>query len=307
MTRPKKKKKREPVAAVADAVPVFTSFYTTHHINPTVVDKRRQLNALAPVAWFLREITPAQITPAVVTGYVQKRTGEGIALPTIRRELNALKAALNFCVKHRLLPPGDMPHIMLPPASPPRDFFLSASEADTLIKFAQSDIEDVLTGRLTRQARFVLIALGTGSRRNAIEELTWDLVDFPNRVIRFDRLPGKAITKKRRVAVPICDWLLADMLVMFRSAKTKYVLDTDSEITLENFLRRASLGTGCDVLSYIYPHCLRHTVATLALKSGASIYEVARLLGDRVSTIETTYAHHIPGHDSAAVNWRSKV
>lgn len=43
-----------------------------------------------------------------------------------------------------------------------------------------------------------------------------------------------------------------------------------------------------------YPHIMRHSRATHLLQDGKSIYTVAKLLGDTVTTIERVYGHHSP-------------
>jgi integrase len=43
----------------------------------------------------------------------------------------------------------------------------------------------------------------------------------------------------------------------------------------------------------ISPHDLRHYAVTEALAAGASIADVARMVGDNAKTVMGTYAHHI--------------
>lgn len=292
--------------ATAHAPPVFIpgviNFYIRNHVNTRVVAARRQLNALDRVSAAFRETTPAGITPDSVNGYVRQRTvTDGVAPATVRRELSALRAAINYACRHRLISKADVPHIDLPPHGAPRDFYLSQHDADKLLGFAAGDLGK--DGRATRPARFVVLALATGARRRAIEQLRWDQIDLDGGMIRFD-VGNHARTKKRRAAVPIVDWLRPYLLLWKDERSGALVLDSASEIDLAPFARRAADATGCPRLAQVYPHALRHTVATLALKAGAPIYEVAKLLGDTVETIERTYAHHMPGVTSAALNWR---
>jgi len=52
------------------------------------------------------------------------------------------------------------------------------------------------------------------------------------------------------------------------------------------------------------PHILRHSRATHLLQDGVSIYDVARLLGDSVQTIERVYGHHSPDYLAEAIKVR---
>lgn len=288
--------------APAVRVPGVINFYIRNHVNARVVAARRQITALDHVGSAFRDLTPAGITPEHVNAYVQQRTlNENVTPATVRRELSALRAAINYASRHRLLSKADVPHIDLPPHGAPRDFWLTQTEADALIGFAFTDL--AADGRATRQARFVVLALATGARRRSIEELRWDQIDLDGDSIRFDQ-GAHARTKKRRVAVPIVDWLRPALLLWRNERAGAFVLDSKTEIDLSGFLNRAADKTRMNRLRQVYPHALRHTVATLALKAGAPIYEVAKLLGDTVDTIERTYAHHVPGVTSAALNWR---
>ena len=51
------------------------------------------------------------------------------------------------------------------------------------------------------------------------------------------------------------------------------------------------------VKPWVTPHTMRHTFASLLLSEEASIYSVAKWMGDEVRTVEKNYGHLIPGHD----------
>jgi integrase len=50
------------------------------------------------------------------------------------------------------------------------------------------------------------------------------------------------------------------------------------------------------------PHILRHSRATHLLQDGVPIYDVARLLGDTVATVERVYGHHSADYLAAAID-----
>ena len=52
-----------------------------------------------------------------------------------------------------------------------------------------------------------------------------------------------------------------------------------------------------NVVPWVTPHTMRHTFASLLLSEEASIYSVAKWMGDEVRTVEHNYGHLIPGHD----------
>ena len=152
----------------------------------------------------------ADVTPQTCGRYVEERcrsvisdSGEvekrGCSAGTVRRELGVLRAAINYAFKNgRITRPVT---VDLPDRPEPRDRWLTRTEAARLFKAAR-----------TPQARlylplFILIAIYTGRRKEAILSLRWPQVDLDRRTINFD-LAGRRRTNKRRGIVPIPPRLL---------------------------------------------------------------------------------------------------
>jgi integrase len=53
-------------------------------------------------------------------------------------------------------------------------------------------------------------------------------------------------------------------------------------------------------LRYDWKHMTRHTYATTLCEAGTPIYDMAKLLGDTVATVENTYAHVLRVRTEAA-------
>lgn len=258
------------------------------------------------------------LTVRQVNAYIHdRRTGKiGTSAAkdsTIRRELTVLKAALRRYARDHLLNEDHIvPRIDMPADSPPKDLWLTREEVDAAIDMAREcmTIHDPATP-LYRAGQFVLIALATAARRKSIETLTWKQVSFQaasetgSGLFRFD-LDGKKKTKKRRVAVPIATWLMPYLRRMRRENPGEYVLGNATEIAhgVDRFFRTLATRTGNDRYNHVTAHTLRHTAATLAIRAGVPIFDVAKMLGDSVATTEKVYAHHVPGHLENAVNWR---
>lgn len=250
-------------------------------------------------------LLPADIKPGDVEDYISRRApggdlGLGAQPHSVRRDLGVLVAALNHAVRTRRITRADVPHIAMPPAAEPRPAVLTPAQARALIDVAlkgspNSSEWRLGRGRLPRLYRFIALALNTGARRDAIENLTWDRVDFAAGTIDY-REPGRRATRKRRVVVAIGPALLGILKRAHRERVTDYVLDTPSDC-LAAFKRAARLAGVPDVT----PHALRHTFATLALDAGESMWTVANALGDTVATVERTYAKRRPATTISAV------
>jgi integrase len=258
------------------------------------------------------------ITQTVIGGYQRRRRrgdfgrvySRGGNRPvkssgTLRRELSLLKTALNHCVKRKKLRPDDMPYFELPPASDPRDVWLTEQETPELLKVA-NQLSTEAGGRMTREHRFIVIALATAARKRSIERLTWDLVDLNGKLIYFNKLPGIK-TNKRRVPVPIPNWAMPWLKRMEDEREgnwVSYVLDNDASIwsPIERMRREVFNRTKNPKFKLLTPHVLRHTRATHMARAGRPLWEIAGILGDTIHTVAKVYIHHMPEHLRAAAD-----
>jgi integrase len=287
-----------------------------------VYDEKHVCNVMAPqatrYAWknlepFFGRFKPQNIDQIAVDSYVQKRKAGAIGMPsvsgTIRRELLMLKAALNWHVKpergrNRLIEPSDLPFFVPPEESAPRQRWLSEAEIEKLFSILQPGEE-----RVSRVARFLWVALETGSRAQAILDLTWDRVDFEIGTIEFN-VPGRRKTKKRRVCMPISEALMPFLERIYAERINNYVFDSSHIGSLWSAIQRIVLAAGLVeprkdgrvVATGISPHVFRHTAATHMLRRGVPIHHTAAILGDTVATVEKTYGHHCKGKLREAVN-----
>jgi integrase len=241
------------------------------------------------------------LTAGDITTYVRKRRkgllGHREASDgTIRRELAILKAALKQAVDNRIVRADQVPAIKLPQAGAPRDRYLDLDEIERLLAAARAISVEEGNGRLSRIERYLWIAIYTGARRDAIIGLTWDRVDWDRRIIDF-RDPGREVTRKRRVPVPISTQLLPVLEQAYRERKGGYVLD--NTCPLRSVLDRVCRRAGLDDVSF---HVLRHTWASQASMQGVSLTDISRVLGNTLAVCEKHYAKYQPEYLTSAVN-----
>lgn len=133
-------------------------------------------------------------------------TTRPITAGTIRRELNVLQAAINYC--HRegyLLTPTT---VTLPRKTPSRDRWLTRDEAARLVWAAYRSPQG------KHLARFILIAIYTGTRKEAIlgmsfhPNISGGWVDV-ERGVMYRRGTGERETNKRRKPVRLTRRLLS--------------------------------------------------------------------------------------------------
>ena len=275
------------------------AFYVENHA------RRKTESAWASLK-FIREHlghrAPMELTPDVVNAYRRTR---GVKDGTLRRELGALTAALNYCQGHNLI--TLKPKLDLPPPSPPRVVFMTEAQEQEFwaAAMAWGDRPGQRGGPVDGAGRriklFVALALETAARAEAIVQLTWDRVDFEHLLIDY-RVPGASMSKKRRAVVPISDRLLPVLQwgVEDQHPKAKVIGAGDIKNGWKTFVR--SIG-----MPWVTPHVCRHTWATQAAHDGVSLLKIAQLLGDTVETVEKNYIHFQPDRLRDVVNRRKTV
>lgn len=270
--------------------------YTRDYLDVKGIGQTQRY-ALKAVAAKLGNTPVSGINVSAITDYKNKRRADGVTEGTVRRELSALTACLKWCKKNEILPRSvEVPDIELPPDSEPRKDYISDQEERRLWNVASMDEDE--DGRLSRIGRFVCLALAAPARSATIEALTWDRVDFAAGVIDY-RVPGKRVTKKRQVPVPIAQRLLPVLKRMKREAKTDYVLDHPGTTikAWKWFAKRHGFEK-------FVRHDLRRTWASLNVMAGVDLPVVAAVLGDTVDTTIKHYAHLSPEHLRKAVDTR---
>lgn len=259
----------------------------------------------------------ATVSSTTCAAYVQWRTAQGdgraknggrsIKASTARRELVVLGAALRWCWREGNL---DRPiPVSLPPQAGPRERHLSRSEVAALIAGALGwdRAGKRHPAKINRHlARFILVAVYTGTRHDAILRLQWapnlagGWADLQSGVLY--RRPAEAVdSPKRRPPVPIPPRLMPH-LRRWRRLTARYVIEWAGKPIASQERRawrtaRNLAGLGAEVT----PHILRHTCATMLLQLGVSVYDVAGVLGTTEDVIRRTYGHHAHDHLRQAV------
>ena len=259
-------------------------------------------NTAAPdrIAYAIEALLPTlgALPVGSITGEVCRRYAEDRERSpgTTRRELGVLQAAINFAHGEGYLTAA--PRVRLPGKSPPRDRWLTREEAAKLLRAAR---------RLTRGkhlARFILVALYTGTRSSAILRLQF----VPNttgghidteRGVMYRRASGQAETKKRTPPAPIPQRLLAHMRRWERQGARFVVEDHGNPVRSVKTAWRAALSASG--IEHCRPHDLRHTCATWMMQRGVDKWAAAGFLGMGLDMLERVYGHHHPDHMRSAV------
>jgi len=284
--------------------------YWREHVATKVVDKGRQEDAIHHLkAWFkdtpIVEIDiPASRAYAdarrlgVIGGGARRKNAEA-SDSTIRRELVVLQAAANHAARWKRIgasatPPSAMPSIELPSEAPPAIApWLTREE----LQRARATDSDKLRD-------FIDVAYFTAGRRASVEGLTRFQIDLPNGRINLRGLHedvNSRRSKKRRPVVPIDPQVRPTIERLLADSPNEYLFGSHRDWYRDFRSHMHALGFPDEKA---HPHILRHSRATHLLQSGVSIYDVARLLGDTVATVERVYGHHSTEYLAEAIKRR---
>lgn len=293
---------RADLIPVADAIASYSEEIAPTHARPRETAAR--LNRLLD---FFGTMQMADVNGNACRRYVRERGAESAA----RRELEDLRSAFRHYYSEghvdRLIP------VILPPKSTSRERWLERSEAARLLWAAwrlRQRYRGSETKRATAQhvARFILVALYTGTRAGAVcgaairPTLGCGYVDL-DKGIFYRRPPGERETKKRQPPVALPDRLVAHLRRWERRefSRTHVVEWNGKPVTKINKAFRAvreAAGFDDDVV----PHTLRHTAATWLARAEVPFVEAADYVGMSVETFERVYRHHAPGFQEQARN-----
>lgn len=251
------------------------------------LDDKSQLSSAPKMqdAWkalkpYFGHLRPDQIGRIEVRGYLGVRRGRSNG--TIRKELGVLQAAVRWAGRRDF-------KLELPPAPPPRDTFITKKDFERLLNAAQA--HHVKT--------FLMLAWYTAARKEAILSLRWSAVD-----LRAGRINlGGSVGNKGRAVLPLANPLSKWLLQCHDARTSDYVVEWAGG-------RIGSIRKGFDeaveragLQGRVTAHDLRRSAARRMVEGGASIHEVAQVLGhSNIATTYQVYARFSPKHLKKAVS-----
>ena len=267
-------------------------------------DGERAAYAAVPLAKFFAGKSVSE-APAFCDGY---RIWRKVSASTVRRDLGVLQSAVKNAHNSQMITRSVA--ITRPPESPPRERWLTRSEAAMLIAgalgfapiaFDVKSRQPTVWKRVVKPqyhlALFILIGIYTGRRKEAILSLRWPKVDLKHNKIDFRR-DGVAETKKKRGICTIPPRLLPHLV---RAKKLEFdighVIQWEGK-PVANIKTSFNNAVARVYLENVSPHTLKHTAATWLMQSGKDPFKISDFLSTSVVTLLKHYGHHNPDHQS---------
>ncbi len=242
----------------------------------------------------------AEITPALIAEHRDKlsqsitKYGNKMAPTTVLRYLGAISHVLTVASREwGWIEESPMKKVSKPKVGLLRARYLSDEELGRLLKACKESSNPLLYP-------FVVLALATGMRKGEIYNLTPSAVDLVNGRILLE----KTKNYDRRV-IPLKGHALEVItnLLQQKSQNISYLFPSknglkpiDLRFPWEKALRESKI-TG------FRTHDLRHSCCVFLIRSGASLMEVALLLGHKqFNTVTRRYSHISESHASDVVS-----
>lgn len=172
--------------------------------------------------------------------------------------------------------------------------YLDEKEIEHLLRECRAHSEQLYT--------LVVLAISTGARRNELLTLTWKQIDLNRGLIYLERtknderrqlsLTGHALELVKRHPRHI------DTQLVFPSPT-----NPSKPIAIQNIFESALNRAGIENFRF---HDLRHTCASHLAMNGASLAEIAEVLGHRTLEMTRRYTHLCEGHISNVVTTMNK-
>ena len=263
---------QKPKAAktLAEWEPVYMEWAKVH--KRSWERDERSLKVLVPALGNLRL---TEITKPRVEAYMRDRV-ECVSGPSVNREVACLRKLLSHAVEAGEIESNQLLGIRMFAESPARIPTLEPADERKLIDAARPWLQLAIR-----------IAIATGCRQGEILALRWRHVDFDNGVVV---VADSKSNDARRVPLHPT---LRDDLRRVRGLPEGYVVSlpngrSPSRHSVHNAFKKAVAAIGRPDFRF---HDLRHICGSRLLATGASLPEVAAVLGHKTLHMAARYAH----------------
>ncbi len=241
----------------------------------------------------LAELTPAKIVEAreklkqiPVGKFVQKQRSAA----SVNRSLAALSAVLSIAAREWMwLEVSPMRKVSKLKEPRGRVRFLSDDERKSLLEACEKSSEPLLYP-------IVVVALSTGARRGELLGLRWADIDFKRQIMRLEETKND---ERRSIA------LTGPAIGVVRDLASVRKIDDDRVFPFTSGikgLRRAwsKALIEAEITDFRF-HDLRHTAASYLAMNGATLAEIAEVLGHKTLSMVKRYAHLTDQHTSGVL------
>jgi integrase len=209
---------------------------------------------------------------------------------TVNRYKAAISVIFTYACRYFNLQDNPALHIPSLPENNERIRFLSEAERTRLFKACRASHWDKLY-------LIVLLAITTGARKGELTKLRWNDIDFDRRTAYV------ATTKNGQPKVlPLTDSVIRE-LQLFDSKDSSLIFGSRVKYDVPYCFTKPwkKALEDADIKDFRF-HDLRHSCASYLAQSGASLLEIADVLGHKQISVTKRYSHLCIEHKSSLIN-----
>lgn len=252
----------------------------------------------------ITEVTPSRLAEArdrllqsETTGNWKEKRFKSPA--TVNRYMASLSHAFSTAVNEwEWLTINPMGRVRRPTEAQPRVRFLSDGERERLLTACQESQNPYLY-------TIVVVALSTGARYSEIMNLRWHDVDLVRGMARLNKTKNK-----ERRSLPLTHHALSLLRTLHEQANatdTAFVFArTDGKAPMELRKHWYAAMTAAGIEDFRF-HDLRHSAASYLAMNGATLAEIAEVLGHKTLQMVKRYAHLSDQHVAGVVERMNKA
>ena len=198
---------------------------------------------------------------------------------TINRYVAAISVVFSYACREYDLPENPVRKIPSLPENNERTRFLSEAERTSLFKACRASHWDKLY-------LIVLLAITTGARKGELTKLRWNDIDFDRRTAYV------ATTKNGQPKVlPLTDSVIRELQLFDTKDSSLIFASKVKEDVAYCFTKPWKRALEDSEIKDFRFHDLRHSCASYLAQSGASLLEIADVLGHKQISVTKRYAH----------------
>lgn len=216
-----------------------------------------------------------------------------LAPATVNRYSAALASVLTWAVRRRIAPKGwvhPCRAVQRRPEQNEKTRFLTREERERLLAACRAS-------KWPRLYLLVLLALTTGARKGELLGLTWGDVDLERATVHV----GRSKNGDPKV-LPVVPAALEQLQALAGAASALVFPSAEKPGQAYAFEPRWQQALKAAHIRGFRFHDLRHSAASHLAQNGATLLEIADLLGHRQLSMTKRYSHLASGHRAALVN-----
>ena len=261
----------------------------------TVISYNRDLNSFLSFCKKIEINSVNGLDEKIIRDFVSHLHRNGISPKSIKRSLSSLRSFFNFLLKQKIIKINFAENVKSPKAEKNLPGILQHSDINLLANYKTKKIGYYKNNDLlVRDVAIFELFYSSGLRLSELSTIEFSNINFNESMLR---ITGKG-NKTRIVPIGSKAVTAINLWVDIRKKYSKdssnflFIGKTGKAMSARNIqLRMNILAKASGVEQKLYPHKLRHTVATHLLESSGNIRAVQEFLGHENISTTQIYTH----------------